>query len=137
MTGALVFHDFDDNVKAAFDYLEVDNKTTWAELRPTGTCDGNGTLRSFEARDFEGRLDYFIDLNFEDEIYERVWHRIDNGETWTNDYDIQIRKFVIIHGNDRERTYKREHAATLKDAAVMFHNLVKDFASDRWNVYDY
>jgi len=104
------------------------------EMEPTGECFNNDTLRSFEVRDFDGKLIYFVELNFEDMVYVRARYN-DYGKALFDPFKIVVRKFVVIHGHDRERTYKREHGATLADAAVMFHNLVADFAADRWNVF--
>jgi len=118
------FLDYDDNAAAAFETLQVETETSWAELEPTGTCYDSGTLLRFDASDFDGRLDYFIDLNYEDEIYARSWHRESDSEIWTETDDVVIRKYVIIHGTCRNRDYDRETVGTLKDTVARFQNMV-------------
>lgn len=120
-----------DNYSEAKDALENDN----TELEPTGDCDDNGTLQRFEARDFDGKLIYFVDLNFEDEIYARVdWK---DGKKSYFLYEVIIRKWVVIDGRDREYGYERTHADTAAEASMLLHRRVAEFASDRFENYAY
>ena len=120
-----------DNYSEAKDLLEDDN----TELEPTGDCVGNDTLQSFEARDFNGKLIYFVELNFEDMVYARVdWK---DGEMSYFPYDVIIRKWVVIDGRDREYGYERTYADTAAEASMLLHRRVAEFASDRFENYDY
>lgn len=123
-----------DNYAEAVDALEKNySENHWTELEPTGSCDDNGTLQRFEARDLDGSLLYFIDLNFEDEIYDRTQWK--DGERSYYLYDVIVRKWVIIEGDDRERGYERTHFDTAKDAAEHLHYRLRQWSSDRFNVF--
>lgn len=120
-----------DNYGEAKDFLEDEN----TELEPTGDCYDNGTIQRFQARDFDGKVTYFVDLNFEDDIYARVEWK--DGKKSYFVRDVIIRKWVIIEGTDYERGYTRTYADTAAEASMLLHRRVAEFAADRFLNYDY